>query len=50
MIIFEKLKQLDAFGYRYNLKIKQQDKYRTACGGLASVLLMGLLAGLIFHK
>jgi hypothetical protein len=50
MMVLERLKQMDVFGYRYNLKFKQQDKYRTSCGGLALILLMGILAGLLFHK
>ncbi|CAD8153120.1 unnamed protein product [Paramecium octaurelia] len=41
------IKQFDLFGVELNLNINQQEKYRSACGGIASLIMIFLL-GYIF--
>ncbi|CAD8152631.1 unnamed protein product [Paramecium pentaurelia] len=41
------IKQFDLFGVELNLNVNQQEKYRSACGGIASLIMIFLL-GYIF--
>ncbi|CAD8067040.1 unnamed protein product [Paramecium sonneborni] len=44
------IKQFDLFGVELNLNIRQQDKYRSACGGIASLIMIFLLSYIFTNR
>ena len=42
----EKVKVFDMFGYKFNMKIRKNDKFKTYLGGLGSIIMITLFATL----
>ena len=44
------IREVDIFGYKFNLKIEKQNKYKTFVGGIGTLILVGSLIALAYFE
>ena len=50
MKLFNLIKNIDQFGYKFNLKIQKQEQYQTSIGGFVSILMIAVFAALFYYQ